>query len=99
MLRGDVTDLRCYLSTRSVPFAAVDVAVPVTHRLPHMLRLHLVRHAQTACSAAGVFCGGACDVPLNPTGHAMAASLAEHLAATPWQALYTSPQQRAQQTL
>jgi broad specificity phosphatase PhoE len=63
-----------------------------------MLRLHLMRHGQTDCSARGVFCGR-CDAPLNARGHAMAEALARAYAPRPWAALVASPQARAQQTL
>jgi len=63
-----------------------------------MLVLYLVRHGQTACSRESRFCGSGSDVPLLPEGVEMAKALASCYAATPWEAIYSSPMLRARQT-
>lgn len=64
-----------------------------------MLRLTLVRHGQTACSVKDVYCGRHCDPSLTQAGRLMAEQLRQALAGTPFDAMYTSPLVRAQQTL
>ena len=62
-----------------------------------MLRLYLVRHAQTDCSVANVFCGQ-CDAGLTARGHAMSQALAKALGGVNFTAVYASPLLRAQQS-
>ena len=62
-----------------------------------MLRLALVRHAQTAPSLDGRYCGSS-DVALNQAGRELAERLGERLAASTWQAIYASPLVRSGQT-
>jgi broad specificity phosphatase PhoE len=59
------------------------------------MRLYLVRHMQTPCSAAGLYCGN-CQTSLTAAGHQMAQALARHLVSLPLQALYSSDLPRAQ---
>ncbi|HUB07706.1 MAG TPA: histidine phosphatase family protein [Myxococcales bacterium] len=61
------------------------------------LRLYFARHGQTEGAREGRFCGDI-DVPLEPSGHAMAQALARHYATTEWRAIYASPRQRARDT-
>src|SRR3954466_25918 len=60
-----------------------------------MLRLHFLRHGQTALSRADVFCGRRLNPPLTSEGVAMAEAFAAAYRATEWQAIYCSPLQRA----
>lgn len=62
------------------------------------LRLHLLRHGQTALSRNNVFCGRGENPSLTPDGLAMAESFAAAYRATPWKAIYTSPLARAIET-
>jgi probable phosphoglycerate mutase len=59
------------------------------------LRLHLLRHGQTAMSRANVFCGRRLDPALTTEGAAMAASFAAASREVGWRAIYSSPLQRA----
>jgi probable phosphoglycerate mutase len=59
------------------------------------LRLHLLRHGQTAMSRANVFCGRGLDPALTPAGAAMAAAFASAYAHADWRGVYASPLQRA----
>jgi broad specificity phosphatase PhoE len=59
------------------------------------LRLHLLRHGQTAQSRENVFCGRRLDPPLTDEGAAMAEAFAAAYRDTPWRAIYASPLQRA----
>ena len=61
------------------------------------MNLYLVRHGQTAFSRENRFCGTS-DPALTDVGQAMADALATAYAATPWDAIYTSPMIRARQT-
>lgn len=61
------------------------------------MTLIIVRHAQSAANAAGVFTGGM-DVPLTELGRRQAEALAERLAARPIVAVYASTLQRARDT-
>jgi probable phosphoglycerate mutase len=63
-----------------------------------MLTLYLVRHGQTAWSREYRFCGSGSDVPLAPEGVEMAEAFASFYGAEKWQAIYSSPLQRARQT-
>jgi broad specificity phosphatase PhoE len=63
-----------------------------------MLRLHFLRHGQTALSRADMFCGRRLDPPLTAEGLAMAEAFAAAYQATEWQAIYCSPLQRAVST-
>jgi alpha-ribazole phosphatase len=65
--------------------------------MSHPLRLFMARHGQTEGAREGRFCGDI-DVPLNSQGLAMAEALGRHYAATPWQAIYSSPMDRARRT-
>jgi broad specificity phosphatase PhoE len=60
-----------------------------------MLRLHFLRHGQTALSRADMFCGRRLDPPLTAEGLAMAEAFAAAYRATEWRAIYCSPLQRA----
>ncbi len=61
------------------------------------LHLYLLRHGETTYSRTGGFCGDL-DPPLTPAGERMAAAFAQKHAHLPWQAVYTSPLQRALST-
>ncbi len=61
------------------------------------LRLHLVRHGETALSGTSVIAGWL-DVPLSPRGEAQARAAAEALAARPLAAVVASPLRRARAT-
>jgi broad specificity phosphatase PhoE len=62
------------------------------------LRLHLLRHGQTAMSRANVFCGRGLDPELTDSGRAMAAAYADAYATRQWTAIYSSPLVRARAT-
>jgi broad specificity phosphatase PhoE len=62
------------------------------------LRLHLLRHGQTALSRENVFCGRGLDPALTAEGEAMATAFADAYGATGWVAVYASPLTRAVQT-
>lgn len=59
------------------------------------LRLHLLRHGQTALSRENVFCGRGLDPELTSQGLAMAQAFAAAYADLSWAAIYTSPLRRA----
>ncbi len=59
--------------------------------------MYLVRHGQTALSAANMFCG-AIDPPLSSLGTAMAEALAARYGDEKWAAIYASPLARARAT-
>jgi probable phosphoglycerate mutase len=59
------------------------------------LRLHLLRHGQTAMSRANLFCGRRLNPPLTAEGAAMAEAFGSAYAATRWEAIYSSPLDRA----
>jgi probable phosphoglycerate mutase len=60
-----------------------------------MLRLYFLRHGQTAMSRANVFCGRRLDPALTAEGLAMAESFAAAYRDLAWQAIYSSPLDRA----
>ncbi len=60
-------------------------------------RLLFVRHGQTHTSRDDTFCG-VTEVPLTPVGRSQALCLAERLRREHVDAIYCSPQQRAQET-
>lgn len=62
-----------------------------------MLTLTFVRHGQTECSLENRFCG-TIDVPLSKAGREMAEALGAAYAGESWQAIYSSPLQRARDT-
>src|SRR5450755_3379957 len=62
-----------------------------------MLTLYLARHGQTDDSKVDRFCG-AREVPLKSEGQGMADALAAHYGGIRWEAIYASPQLRAQET-
>ena len=62
-----------------------------------MTRFLFIRHGETDSNRQQRF-QGQIDVPLNTNGRVQAARLAERLAATPADALYTSDLNRARQT-
>ena len=62
------------------------------------LRLHLLRHGQTAMSRENVFCGRGLDPALTAEGEAMAEAFADAYGDTDWRAVYASPLLRALQT-
>lgn len=59
------------------------------------LRLHLLRHGQTAMSRANVFCGRGLDPTLTPEGATMADAFATAYADAEWRGVYASPLRRA----
>lgn len=63
-----------------------------------MGRILLVRHGQTTANAQEIIQGPRIDAELSELGHRQAGSVAQALAATPLQAVYTSPLTRARQT-
>jgi probable phosphoglycerate mutase len=62
------------------------------------LRVHLLRHGQTAMSRENVFCGRGLDPVLTSEGEAMADAFAGCYADVAWRAVYASPLRRAVQT-
>lgn len=62
------------------------------------LRLHLLRHGQTAMSRENVFCGRGLNPVLTEEGMAMARAFADAYADTPWRGVYASPLVRAVHT-
>jgi probable phosphoglycerate mutase len=62
-----------------------------------MLELFLIRHGQTDFSRENRFCGSI-DPPLNEVGLRMADAFGAAYADRTWDAIYTSPSQRAQRT-
>ena len=61
------------------------------------MQVTFLRHGQTPCGVANVYCGQ-CPAELTPAGHAMAQAFAQAHAHIPWQAIAVSPLRRAQQT-
>ena len=62
------------------------------------LRLHLLRHGQTALSRENVFCGRGLDPALTAEGEVMAAAFATAYGGASWSGVYASPLRRAIQT-
>jgi probable phosphoglycerate mutase len=62
-----------------------------------MLELYLIRHGQTDYSRENRFCGSI-DPPLNDVGLRMATAFGAAYAGLEWNAIYSSPRQRARQT-
>lgn len=62
------------------------------------LRIHLLRHGQTALSRQNVFCGRGLNPALTHEGVAMAEAFASACRDTPWNAIYSSPLLRAVST-
>jgi uncharacterized phosphatase len=62
-----------------------------------MTELVLVRHGETDWNLANRI-QGSTDIPLNDTGRAQAAAVADELAAEEWHAIVTSPLGRARET-
>jgi len=58
------------------------------------LKLHLLRHGQTAFSRANAFCGAGLDPELTADGTAMAQAFAQAYKSTPWAAVFASPLRR-----
>ncbi len=65
--------------------------------MAHTPRIYLARHGQTAYNAEGRFQGQG-PVPLDATGRAQAAALAEQAATYEFAALWCSPLRRARET-
>lgn len=65
---------------------------------PTPTRLFLLRHGEVEARYQRVF-GGRIDMDLSPQGHVQAGSLAKYLRGTRFDAIYSSPMKRAQQTL
>ncbi len=65
---------------------------------PPPTRLFLIRHGEVEARYQRVF-GGRLDMDLSPRGLEQAAALAAHLRRTHFDAVYTSPMQRARRTL
>jgi broad specificity phosphatase PhoE len=63
------------------------------------LKLHFLRHGQTASSRDNDFCGSGTDAPLTAEGEEMAQAFADHYHGTMWHAIYSSPQRRALATV
>ncbi|MEI6336995.1 MAG: histidine phosphatase family protein [Verrucomicrobiota bacterium] len=62
------------------------------------MTLYLLRHGQTSFSRANAFCGSVLNPDLTEEGQQMAADFAKAYAATPWQAIFTSPLKRTLET-
>jgi broad specificity phosphatase PhoE len=62
-----------------------------------MTKLFLVRHGQTDWNVATRYQGHS-DIPLNETGLQQAATAVQNFSGTPYEAIYASDLQRAQQT-
>lgn len=75
----------------TTPPSSLNPVVPATH-------LFLIRHGEVEDRYHRVF-GGRIDMDLSPRGHEQARALARHLRPRHFDALYVSPQKRAQQTL
>ncbi len=69
----------------------------LTPNLPMPLRLHLIRHGETAWSLSGQHTGPT-DIPLTEQGEQDARELAERLRAVRFNRVFTSPRQRARRT-
>lgn len=63
-----------------------------------LTRLYLIRHAEVEARYQKVF-GGRIDMDISPRGHQQAAMLADFLRRKRFDAIYTSPMKRVQQTL
>jgi probable phosphoglycerate mutase len=59
------------------------------------LKLYFLRHGQTTFSRDNNFCGSGMNPPLTDDGAAMAKCFADFYRDTKWQAVYSSPLQRA----
>lgn len=59
------------------------------------LKIHLLRHGQTAFSRENAFCGAGTDADLTEAGMAMAKEFAAVRKSTPWAAVFSSPLARA----
>jgi broad specificity phosphatase PhoE len=73
----------------------------VDHKEVSVLRIILIRHGQTNwndCGSAGPHFRGRIDVALNAAGVAQAQALADCLALTPIDVIYSSPLERAMDT-
>lgn len=62
------------------------------------LKLHFLRHGQTAASRANIYCGSGTNAPLTEDGEAMAQAFANAHRNTAWKAVFASPLQRAVST-
>lgn len=60
--------------------------------------LHLIRHAEVEAAYQGVF-GGTIDMNLSPRGEQQAVALAKYLKPQKFDAIFSSPMKRVQQTL
>ncbi len=59
------------------------------------LKLHFLRHGQTASSRDNDFCGSGTDARLTSSGEQMAQAVASYYQSISWRAVYSSPQRRA----
>jgi probable phosphoglycerate mutase len=79
---------------------AANVSLTIEPRnvmMPSMLELCFLRHGQTEYSRENRFCGSL-DPPLSEMGAKMAEAFARSQASKKWDAVYSSPSQRARQT-
>lgn len=77
-----------------ITLAVCPTAQPYSGRVTTVL---LIRHGRSEANTQGVLAGRS-ETPLDDTGRAQAAALAERLTDVPLDVLVTSPQLRAQQT-
>ena len=68
-----------------------------TTNLPMPLRLHLIRHGETAWSLSGQHTGRT-EIPLTERGEQDARALGERLRNVRFNSVFTSPRQRARRT-
>ena len=62
------------------------------------LRIHFLRHGQTALSKDNLFCGSGSDPGLTEAGKEMAKQFGEAYKSMEWKAIYASPLRRTHET-